>query len=83
MIRDDDNRMEHINCNVALSEYNSSNKSQLTAICEILKINSIILEYSLNEFNPNLLNNTRAFERAQRIIRTMTRNLQPSQPFES
>ena len=86
MNEDDDNEMEPINHELSTITYNSSNKSQLTAICQILKINPNILEYPVNGFDPNSLNNTssRAFERAQRIVRTMTKQnsnlVSPSNP---
>ena len=86
MNEDDDDEMEPINRELSSTTYNSSNKSQLTAICEILKINPNILECPVNGFDPDSLNNTssRAFERAQRIVRTMTKQIcdlvSPSNP---
>ena len=86
MNEDDDNEMEPINRELSSTTNNSSNKSLLTAIYEILKVNPNILECSVNGFDPGSLNNpsSRAFERAQRIVRTMTKQIcnlvNPSNP---
>jgi len=83
---DDEYEMEPINCELFSTTYNASNKSQLTAICEILKINPNILECPVNGFDPGSLNNprSRAFERAQRIFRAIAKQIcilvSPSNP---
>ena len=83
---DDENEMEPINCELFSTTYNSSNKSQLTAIYEVLKVNPNILECPVNGFDHGSLNNpsSGAFERAQRIFRAMAKQIcilvSPSNP---
>lgn len=52
-------------------------KSQLTAICRILDINPMILECPIDGFKSESLGDTssRAFERASRIVRALTRGI--------
>ena len=65
---------------------NETKKSQLTAICKILDINPMILECPIDGFKPESLKDTssRAFERATRIVHTLTRGIcdlvSPSNP---